>query len=513
MSDQSFATSLSLLVFLPLAGALTLALIPSGRVRAIRIVTLVFSLACFGLAVFLYLGFDGTDSAMQYVERHRWISIAGLSIDYHLGVDGISLLLVMLTTFLTPLAALSSWSAISSNQKAYYILLLLLETSMLGVLVSLDLILFYIFWDLMLIPMYFIIGAWGSEGRVYAAVKFIIYTFIGSLLMLVGIIYLYLLNGASTFDLVEITRRISAGELRLAPRQELWLFLAFFIAFAIKVPLFPLHTWLPDAHVEAPTPGSVILAGVLLKMGTYGLIRFCLPLFPNASVAIAPIISVLALIGIIYGALVAMVQPDLKKLVAYSSVSHLGLVVLGIFAFNHQGLEGATYQMVNHGVSTGTLFMLVGMLYDRRHTRLIAEFGGLAHPMPLYAAFFMLVILSSIGLPLLNGFVGEFLVLQGTFLNNRWHAALAVTGVIWSAGYMLWAYQRVMLGEVSRAENQGLPDLDARESWLLVPVAIVIVLMGVWTEPFLRPMDASVDRIVAQIEAARSEGEALRVKR
>lgn len=512
MIDQPFV-SLSFLVFLPLAGAILLALIPSGRAAALRTTALLFSLASFGLAVFLYLGFDGSDPAMQYVERYRWINIAGLSIDYHLGVDGISLLLVLLTTFLTPLAALSSWSAICSNQKAYYILLLLLETSMLGVLVSLDLILFYIFWDLMLVPMYFIIGVWGSEGRVYAAVKFIIYTIVGSLLMLVGIIYLYLINGASTFDLVEITRRISSGELRLAPHQELWLFLAFFIAFAIKVPLFPLHTWLPDAHVEAPTPGSVILAGVLLKMGAYGLVRFCLPLFPNASLAMAPIISALAIIGIIYGALVAMVQPDLKKLVAYSSVSHLGLVVLGIFAFNHQGLAGATYQMVNHGVSTGALFMLVGMLYERRHTRLIAEFGGLAHPMPLYAAFFMLVVLSSIGLPLLNGFVGEFLVLQGSFLNNRLYAALAATGVIWSAGYMLWMYQRVMLGEASRMENRGLRDLEARERWLLIPVAIVIVLMGVWTGPFLRPMEASVDRIVAQIEAARSAGESLRVSR
>src|SRR5262249_53829812 len=366
----------------------------------------------------------------------------------HVGIDGISLFLVLLTTFLTPLAILSSWNSIDHRVKEYFVFMLVLETGMLGVFVALDLFLFYVFWEAMLVPMYFLIGVWGGQKRIYAAIKFFLYTMAGSVLMLVAIITLYFLNGGVSFDFPTILSGLQSGRVALNASQQYWLFLAFFIAFAIKVPLFPFHTWLPDAHVEAPTAGSVILAGVLLKMGTYGIVRFCLPLFPEAALEMAPLISMLAIVGIIYGALVAMVQPDLKKLVAYSSVSHLGFVVLGIFAFNAQGMEGAIYQMLNHGISTGALFLLVGMIYDRRHTRLIEDFGGLATPLPLFSTFFMIVTLSSIGLPLLNGFVGEFLILLGAFTANVLRGVLAATGIIVSSVYMLWMYQRVVFGDM-----------------------------------------------------------------
>jgi NADH-quinone oxidoreductase subunit M len=353
--------------------------------------------------------------------------------------------------------------------------------------------------------MYFLIGIWGGANRIYAAVKFFLYTFAGSLFMLAALIALYFYNGAESFHIVQITERLASEEILLSFRAELLLFLAFFLAFAIKVPIFPFHTWLPDAHVEAPTAGSVILAGVLLKMGTYGLLRFCLPMFPNASVELAPLISVLAVIGIIYGALVAMVQPDVKKLVAYSSVSHLGFVVLGIFAFNLQSIEGATYQMLNHGVSTGALFLLVGMIYDRRHTRRIEDFGGLAHRMPVYAALFMVITLSSIGLPGLNGFVGEFLILQGTFLNSTAFAVIAASGIILAAVYMLWMYQRVFFGELKNEANQGVPDLNLREILTILPLIVMAVWMGVYSQPFLRKMDSSVQFIVDRIEDSRQD--------
>jgi NADH-quinone oxidoreductase subunit M len=382
--------------------------------------------------------------------------------------------------------------------------MLLLETGMIGVFVSLDLFLFYLFWEVMLVPMYFLIGVWGGERRIYAAMKFVLYTMIGGVLMLVAILTLYFMHGNATgqftFSYPEILRALTTGNLVLQPNVELLLFAAFFLAFAIKVPLFPFHTWLPDAHVEAPTAGSVLLAGVLLKMGTYGLIRFSLPLFPKMSAFLAAPISTLAIIGIVYGALVAMVQPDLKKLVAYSSVSHLGFIVLGIFSFNSQGIEGAIYQMLNHGVSTGALFLLVGMIYERRHTRLIAEFGGLANRMPVYAALFLFVTLSSIGLPGLNGFVGEFLVLLGTFGVSPTYAAIAATGVILSAVYMLWMFQRVVWGEVSNPNNAVLGDITGRERLTLIPLVILIVWMGVYSNHFLRPMDASVGKLLNRVE-------------
>jgi NADH-quinone oxidoreductase subunit M len=384
--------------------------------------------------------------------------------------------------------------------------MLMLETGMIGVFVSLDLFLFYLFWEVMLVPMYFLIGVWGGERRIYAAMKFVLYTMIGGVLMLVAILALYFLHGNATgtftFNYPEILAALTTGRLVIEPRIELFLFAAFFLAFAIKVPLFPFHTWLPDAHVEAPTAGSVLLAGVLLKMGTYGLIRFSLPLFPNVSHIFGPFISMLAVVGIVYGALVAMVQPDIKKLVAYSSVSHLGFIVLGIFSFTTQGVQGAVYQMLNHGVSTGALFLLVGMIYERRHTRLISEFGGLANRMPVYAGVFLFVTLSSIGLPGLNGFVGEFLVLLGTFGVRPGMAAVAATGVILSAVYMLWMFQRVIWGEISNPHNETLSDIGARERLTLVPLVILIVWMGMYSNHFLRPMDASIAKLMNRVDHA-----------
>ncbi|MGA2262071.1 MAG: NADH-quinone oxidoreductase subunit M, partial [Acidobacteriota bacterium] len=447
---------------------------------------------------------------MQFEESVAWIE--GGVIQHHLGIDGISLFLILLTTFLTPLAILSSWRAVSQRVKPYMICMLFLETGMLGVFSALDLVLFYVFWEVMLIPMYFLIGVWGGERRIYAAVKFILYTMVGSLLMLVAILYLFYLNGATTFDLPQISHNLAAGSIRIKTSEEFWLFMAFLLAFAIKVPLFPFHTWLPDAHVEAPTAGSVILAGVLLKMGTYGLLRFCLPLFPTAAVTVAPYLSVLALIGIVYGALVAMVQPDLKKLVAYSSVSHMGLVVLGIFAFTQQGLQGSTLQMLNHGLSTGALFLLVGMLYERRHTRLISDFGGVAHRSPVLAALFLVVTLSSIGLPGLNGFVGEVLILAGTFVTNWVYAAIAATGMILGAVYMLWMYQRVFLGKVTHSANLEMKDIDIREKLLLVPILLMMLWIGVYSTPFLHRMDASLQLVQKRVHSAHAPSGGYRVE-
>ena len=430
----------------------------------------------------------------------QWIP--SLGIQYHVGIDGISLFLVLLTTVLTPIAILSSWNSIEKRVREYYLFMLMLETGMIGVFVALDFFLFYVFWEVMLVPMYFLIGVWGGQRRIYAAVKFFLYTMVGSVLMLVAIIALYFLNGATTFDFPSILANLQSGNLVLNPSQQYWLFLAFFFAFAIKVPLFPLHTWLPDAHVEAPTAGSVILAGVLLKMGTYGIVRFCLPMFPEATRELTPFISLLAVVGIVYGALVAMVQTDIKKLVAYSSVSHLGFVVLGIFALNEQGLQGAMYQMLNHGISTGALFLLVGMIYDRRHTRLIDEFGGLADPLPVFSTIFMIVTFSSIGLPMLNGFVGEFLILLGAFNANVTFAVVATSGVILSAVYMLWMYQRVIFGEVTNPKNKKLVDLDFREKLILLPLVALIFWMGIYSESFLRKMDTSVNQVLQHLKSS-----------
>ncbi|GAB4236708.1 MAG: NADH-quinone oxidoreductase subunit M [Acidobacteriota bacterium] len=503
------ATLLAGLLVIPALGGLLVAVLPAGSRNAFRGVALGTTLVTFAWSLLLWSRFDPAEGGMQLVTRAPWIHAGGFEIAFHVGIDGISLLLVLLTTFLMPLSVLGSWS-IREHLRGYMALMLFLEASMIGVFIALDLVLFYFFWEAMLIPMYFLIGIWGGERRIYAAIKFFLYTAVGSLLMLAALIALYYYTGAENFDLVRITGKLAAGEVTLPPHVELWMFLAFFLAFAIKVPLFPFHTWLPDAHVEAPTAGSVILAGILLKMGTYGLLRFCLPLFPAASVQAAPWICWLAIIGILYGALVAMVQPDVKKLVAYSSVSHLGFVVLGIFAFNLTAMAGAGYQMLNHGVSTGALFLLVGMIYDRRHTREIAAFGGLAHRMPVYAACFLVIALSSIGLPGLNGFVGEFLVLQGTFLENHTYAAFAALAVIFAAVYMLWMYQRVFMGRLDKEENRNLQDLCAREVVTLLPLILMAIWMGVASPMFISRMEPSLQKVLDRIETVQ-EGRVFRV--
>ncbi|HJR58747.1 MAG TPA: NADH-quinone oxidoreductase subunit M [Vicinamibacterales bacterium] len=492
---------LSLIVFLPLAGAL-LVLLAGGRGDRVdrdplvRNIALAFSLATFAATLWLWWRFDPASADYQFIEQYSWIPAFG--IQYFIGVDGISLFLLVLTGFLTPLALLSSWE-VHKSVKNFAFFVLALETAMLGVFVSIDLFLFYVFWDAMLIPMYFLIGIWGYERRVYAAVKFILYTMAGSVLMLIAIIGLAWahagVTGAPSFNLMELY------DVGLSPRAEFWMFLAFALAFAIKVPVFPFHTWLPDAHVEAPTAGSVILAGVMLKMGTYGLLRFAFPLFPTAALYFAPWLGLLAVIGILYGALVAMVQPDLKKLVAYSSVSHLGFVVLGLAATNIQGMQGAVYQMLNHGVSTGGLFMIVGMLSDRRHTRLISEFGGLKAVMPRFVAAFLVITLASIALPLTNGFIGEFLILIGAYKWNVTLTAAAASGVILSAVYMLWMFQRVNYGPVTNDKNRALPDLTPREWAMMVPTVAMCLFMGVFPNVFLKPMEPSINKVIDRVHS------------
>jgi NADH-quinone oxidoreductase subunit M len=487
---------LSLITFLPVAGALLLLFFNKGSVGLIRGWTLAVTVVAFALSLPLWAGFDPTNGGMQFQERATWI--AGLGIQYYVGIDGISLFLVLLTTFLSVICVVSSWG-IEKSVKEYMFFFLFLETGMLGALVSLDLFLFYIFWEAMLIPMYFLIGVWGGAERIYAAIKFFIYTMVGSLLMLVAILALYFLNikagNPATFDVLRLY------DLPIAPNVQFWMFAAFALAFAIKVPMWPLHTWLPDAHTQAPTAGSVILAGVLLKMGTYGFLRFAIPLFPNAAQAFTPFMMVLAVVGIIYGALVAMVQTDVKKLVAYSSVSHLGFVMLGLFAFNMQGVQGGIYQSLNHGISTGALFLLVGVIYERRHTREISEFGGLAKQLPNYALVFLVITMSSIGLPGLNGFVGEFLIMLGAFLASKPAAVLAASGVILAAGYMLWMVKRVFFGPLDNEKNKGLADLTGLEWGYLIPMVVLAFWMGIYPASFLRPMDATVERWLGHVEA------------
>ena len=484
---------LSTIVFLPLLAALLIWFFPMPA-KAQRWTAFLASLVTFFVSLTLWFGFERGTAAFQFEEQRPWIPDFGIS--YHLGVDGVSLLLILLTTLLSAISIYASFPAIKEKVRGYYAFMLLLETGMLGVFVSLDLFCFYVFWEAMLIPMYFLIGVWGGERRIYAAIKFFLYTMVGSLLMLVAILFLAIAHknqtGVLTFDLLELYRTT------LTTTQEVLLFSAYALAFAIKVPLFPFHTWLPDAHVEAPTAGSVILAGVLLKMGTYGFVRFCLPLFPNATELAMPWIIFLSVIGIIYGALVAMVQPDLKKLVAYSSVSHLGFVMLGIFALNIQGLQGGLLQMINHGLSTGALFLLVGIIYERRHTRLIEQFGGLTKVMPIFAVVFMIVTLSSIGLPGTNGFVGEFLVLLGAFGTHRVWAIVAATGVILAAVYMLWMFQRVMFGTVTHPENEKIRDMTRHELATLIPILALIFWIGIYPKPFLDTMDASVKHVLEQ---------------
>jgi NADH-quinone oxidoreductase subunit M len=492
---------LSLILFSPVVGAVMLMLMPREQVQGLRRSAFFYSLIPFALSLVLFAKFDSTQASFQFVEKAAWIP--SFNIHYYVGVDGISLFLVLLTTFLTPLVILASWGDIEKRVREYMIFMLLLESGMLGAFLALDLFLFYVFWEVMLVPMYFIIGVWGGPRRVYAAIKFVLFTMTGSLPMLVAILYLVWSyaqahGGQVSFDLLQLYEH----DLPLSAQR--WLFASFAFAFAIKVPMFPLHTWLPDAHVEAPTGGSVILAGVLLKMGTYAFIRFAIGLFPQAALDAWPWVVALAVIGIVYGALVSMVQPDLKKLVAYSSVSHLGFVMLGMFAFNVQGVSGSIYQMLNHGISTGALFLIVGVIYHRRHTRLIADFGGLWKQLPVFSVIFMIVMLSSVGLPGLNGFVGEFLILLGTFKASKLAAAIGVSGVIFGAVYMLWMFQRVMFGPLDKPANKTLTDLTPREIVVFVPLLVMMFVMGVYPQPFLSRMEPSVKAFVQRVERARA---------
>lgn len=505
--EQSFPV-LTFIIFFPMVGVLALLFTNKEQHLSMRCVALFVTVLEFLVSLILYRDFQLGTAAFQFVERRSWVESLGIT--YSLGIDGISLFLVLLTTLLTAISVLASWTDIKAKVKEFLICLLFLETGMVGVFCALDLFLFYVFWEVMLIPMYLLIGIWGTEtmrrffgrempARVYSAIKFVLFTMVGSLMMLVAILVLYFhyhsVTGTYTFDLLKYY------EMNIPVHIQAWLFLAFFLAFAIKVPMFPFHTWLPDAHTEAPTVGSVLLAAVLLKMGTYGFLRFSIPLFPNAALSAVGWISVLAIIGIIYGAWVAMVQKDAKRLVAFSSVSHLGFVMLGMFALTMQGVEGSILQMINHGLSTGALFLVVGMIYERRHTRLISEYGGVSRVMPIYAAFFMIFTLSSIGLPGLNGFVGEFLILLGTFLVNKTYAVIAATGVIFAAVYMLWMYQRVFFGALTNPKNYKLSDLNLREAVVLIPLVIAIAWIGVYPKPFLQRMEPSVAHLLHQVKA------------
>lgn len=497
--ENSFLVSY--LIFLPLLGSLVLLFINKSNENLIKYFGLFVSTLVFIISLIIYFNFDSESGEFQFIHKINWIK--NINVSYFVGVDGLSLLLVLLTTFLTPLTLISSWSAITKQVKEFTFFMLVLEVGMIGVFVSLDLFLFYVFWEAMLIPMYFIIGIWGGEQRIYASVKFFLYTMFGSLLMLIAIIWLAVNSvsvlGHFSTDLVELYSAAPSFEQSL----QMWMFFAFAFSFAIKVPLFPLHTWLPDAHVQAPTAGSVILAGVLLKMGTYGLLRFCLPLFPDASVKFAPYIAVLAVIGIIYGALVAMVQRDMKKLVAYSSVAHLGFVVLGIFAVTQEAVQGAIIQMINHGLSTGALFLLVGVIYERTHTREISYYGGIAKIVPLFSFALMFASLSSVGLPGLNGFVGEFLILLGSFkspvLNSWWFTVFASSGVIFAAIYLLWMYQRIVFGEVTNSKLNDIADMNKREILVLIPIFIFIIWIGIQPNTFLKISDKSTKKLIHQV--------------
>ena len=486
----------TLILALPLAGFLVALLVPRSSPRGSRIWAIAISLATFAASLALPMAFDRGAPGAQFTLDVPWISTP--NIHFHVAADGVSLWLVLLSTFLTPICVLISWRSIQNRVKEFFAFLLLLEFGLVGVFLAQDLFLFYVFWEVSLVPMYFLIGIWGHERRIYAAVKFFLFTMTGSVLMLAAIIYLY--NRAQTFSYPAIVDMIWSGRLSFAPLEQMLLFLAFFAAFAIKVPIFPLHTWLPDAHVEAPVAGSVMLASVMLKMGTYGILHFCLPLFPAAARACAPWIVVLAIVGIVYGALVAMVQPNMKKLVAYSSVSHLGFVVLGIFTFTQMGLDGAVYQMLSHGISTGALFVFVGLLYERRHSLEISDYGGVATAAPWLATAFLVTTLASIGLPMLNNFVGEFLVLQGAAIANFKWAVYAAIGVILSACYMLWMYQRVCYGEVKEEVRRHLPDLNLREWAVVIPLIAMMVWMGVYSQSFLPPVSKTTARVLEQTQ-------------
>lgn len=498
-------------LIIPLLGAIGVLFLNKENKKLIEMFSLGTSLVAFLVSLGLYFSFNSTTEGFQFVTDVTWIP--AIDAGFRIGLDGMSLLMVMLTTFITPIALLSSMNSIKIRHKEYYFMFLMLQFGMLGVFVSLDLFLFYVFWEIILIPMYFIIGIWGGKDRIYAAVKFFVYTIVGSLFMLVAIVWLGLHIGGDVLSLPTgftsdylLIKQHSAA---IAPDVQNWLFIAFALSFLIKVPLFPLHTWLPDAHTMAPTPGSVILAGVLLKMGTYGLVRFNLELFPVSSIDWAGPISFLAVVGIIYGALVALVQTDVKKIIAYSSVAHLGFVVLGIFAMNETGIQGAIIQMVNHGLSTGALFICVGIIYERRHTREISEFGGLARVMPVYTVFFGLSMFASVGLPGLNGFIGEFLTLLGAFtstvLDNIWYAIVATTGVIFAACYLLWMFRRVVFGTLSNKENENLADLNKTEWAMLVPLAIFMIWLGVYPSTFMSKSETSTKQLVKKIEQVEAD--------
>ncbi len=497
---------LSIVCYLPLVGALVLLFMNKDQGEAIRKFATAIAVLDFLVSIPLWFSFDRAGELFQFRESLSWIPTIGVR--YEFGIDGISLLLVLLTTLLTVLACLCSWNAIRTREKEYYFFILALSTGMLGVFMAMDFFLFYVFWEVMLVPMYFLIGIWGGKRRLYAAIKFFLYTLAGSVLMLLGILALYFFNykslpiwgglqtGEQTFSILRFHEIAS-----LIPADlQFWVFLAFFVGFAIKVPMFPFHTWLPDAHVEAPTAGSVILAGVLLKMGTYGFLRFSLPILPEGTRTLLPWVAALSLIGIVYGALVAMAQKDMKKLVAYSSVSHMGFIMLGLFALNGAGIGGGILQMINHGISTGALFLLVGIIYERRHTRMIAEYGGLSAKMPVYATFFLIITMSSIGLPALNGFIGEFSILVGAFNRVWWWAVIGALGIVLGAAYMLWMYQRVFFGPLTNPENEKLSDLNKRELLYLTPLVVLCFWIGLYPKPFFEILDKPVNYLVERVD-------------
>lgn len=501
---------LSIVTFVPLAGAILLLFIRREQENKIRMVSLLVAGVTFLITLALPLSFDFASAEMQFVERASWIPAIGVT--YVMGMDGISLWLVCLTALITPIAVLCSWEAITDRVKEYHVFILLIHTGMMGVFLALDFFLFYVFWEVVLVPMYFLIGIWGHPARrLYAAIKFFLYTLFGSVVMLLGILAVYFNAGAQTgtytFDILELMKVSYPWSPSLFSFQNL-VWLAFFISFAIKVPMFPFHTWLPDAHTEAPTAGSLILAAVLLKMGTYGFVRFSLPMFPEATLYFVPFMVTLSIVAIIYGAMVCLVQRDMKRLIAFSSVSHMGFVMLGMFALNMQGLQGSILQMVNHGLSTGALFLIVGLIYDRIHSRMIADMGGLSSVMPVYATLFAITMLSSIGLPGLNGFIGEFLILVGAFKVSWVWAVFAVTGIVLGAAYMLWLFQRTMFGPVVHESNKGLLDLNLREAMTLIPLVILFFWIGLYPAPFLKAMEPSVQKVVARLEEARKVVEA-----
>ena len=488
---------LSLILFTPLVGALVLLFVPKRQEDAIRWIANVTVVLGFLVSLPLWFRYDTANPDFQFIERLPWIPSIGA--EYFLGVDGFSVLLILLTTLMGVIAVLSSWTAITMRVKEYYIFLLMLQTGMIGAFVSLDFLLFFLFWEVMLVPMYFLIGIWGSDNRLYSAIKFFLFTLVGSVVMLLGILAVYFYNfevtGVYTFDVTQF------HQLDIPFNMQWWIFLAFFLGFAVKVPMFPFHTWLPDAHTDAPTAGSVILAAVLLKMGTYGFIRFSLPILPEATVAFVPLVAALSIIGIVYGALVAMAQRDWKRLVAYSSVSHMGMVMLGMFALTPVGITGSIVQQLNHGISTGALFLIVGVVYERRHTRLIAEYGGLSKVMPVYAAVFLIMTMSSIGLPTLNGFIGEILILQGVFVVQKTWAFFAASGIVLGAAYMLWLYQRTMFGTVTNPKNENLPDLSMREFVTFAPLLLLAVWIGLYPKPFLDRLETSVDKVMMRVNS------------